>query len=406
MTRVSLRSKGTVDVRAVAQRFGGGGHLNASGFTSTDRLDVGARHAAAAAARRPQVSAAPDGVLVVDKPEGMTSHDVVAAVRRRLPRGTKVGHTGTLDPFATGVLPVVIGKATRLSQFLTASRKRYRACVTFGTATDSGDRMGAPIETADPRRARRTRCRGGGAGAGHAGRHAPAGAPGALGQEGGWRTRVRPRASRRRRGSAGRRGHGSCPVHWWPGTTRARRPRSSSRCQRATTSGAWRATSARRLGVPAHLTALRRTRSGEWCLEDAHPLAEVMQALAGGFRVAPAADVRLAAVMARHRPGRTTGPGRPGRPAGRTPPGTGRRRALEPGTRARLLDEAGDLVALALPTAERARGPRRHRPALTTIEAAQGASPPGRVRRSLVSAGPPAEPDDGGGDPAGTGRCW
>ena len=70
-----------------------------------------------------------DGVLVVDKPDGMTSHDVVATVRRRLPRSAKVGHTGTLDPFATGVLPVVLGKATRLSQFLTASSKRYEAGV-------------------------------------------------------------------------------------------------------------------------------------------------------------------------------------------------------------------------------------------------------------------------------------
>ena len=96
------------------------------------------------------MSVALDGVLVVDKPEGMTSHDVVATVRRRLPRKTKVGHTGTLDPFATGVLPVVIGKATRLSQFLTASRKQYQASVTFGTGTDSGDRMGTVIETATP----------------------------------------------------------------------------------------------------------------------------------------------------------------------------------------------------------------------------------------------------------------
>lgn len=91
-----------------------------------------------------------DRILIVDKPEGMTSHDVVATVRRRLPRKTRVGHTGTLDPFATGVLPVVIGKATRLSQFLTAGRKRYRATVAFGAATDSGDRMGAVIETASP----------------------------------------------------------------------------------------------------------------------------------------------------------------------------------------------------------------------------------------------------------------
>jgi tRNA pseudouridine55 synthase len=96
------------------------------------------------------VTPAPDGVLVVDKAAGMTSHDVVAAVRRRLPRGTKVGHTGTLDPFATGVLPVVVGKATRLSQFLMSSRKRYLATVAFGVATDSGDATGEVVATADP----------------------------------------------------------------------------------------------------------------------------------------------------------------------------------------------------------------------------------------------------------------
>ena len=98
----------------------------------------------------PSVSSAPDGILIVDKPPGMTSHDVVATVRRRLPKKTKVGHTGTLYPFATGVLPVVIGKATRLSQFLTAGRKRYLASVTFGAATDTGDCMGAVVATATP----------------------------------------------------------------------------------------------------------------------------------------------------------------------------------------------------------------------------------------------------------------
>jgi tRNA pseudouridine55 synthase len=96
------------------------------------------------------MSDALDGVLVVDKPEGVTSHDVVATVRRRLPRGTKVGHTGTLDPFATGVLPIVIGRATRLSRFLTADRKSYRADVAFGASTDSGDRTGAVTSTAAP----------------------------------------------------------------------------------------------------------------------------------------------------------------------------------------------------------------------------------------------------------------
>lgn len=91
-----------------------------------------------------------DGILVVDKPDGMTSHDVVASIRRRLPRGTKVGHTGTLDPFATGVLPIVVGKATRLSQWLTAGRKQYLAGIAFGSETDSGDRLGTTVAVAGP----------------------------------------------------------------------------------------------------------------------------------------------------------------------------------------------------------------------------------------------------------------
>lgn len=91
-----------------------------------------------------------DGILVVDKPDGMTSHDVVASIRRRLPRGTKVGHTGTLDPFATGVLPIVVGRATRLSQWLTAGRKHYLAGIAFGSETDSGDRLGTTVAVAAP----------------------------------------------------------------------------------------------------------------------------------------------------------------------------------------------------------------------------------------------------------------
>jgi tRNA pseudouridine55 synthase len=86
-----------------------------------------------------------DGVLVVDKPLGPTSHDVVARARRAL--GTpRVGHTGTLDPQATGVLPLVVGKATRLAQFLSASVKEYDALVAFGRATDTYDAAGAVTE--------------------------------------------------------------------------------------------------------------------------------------------------------------------------------------------------------------------------------------------------------------------
>ena len=82
-----------------------------------------------------------DGVLVVDKPEGWTSHDVVNKIRRIA--GTRaVGHLGTLDPIATGVLPLVVGRATRLAQFYTRADKSYEAVVRFGFSTDSYDRAG------------------------------------------------------------------------------------------------------------------------------------------------------------------------------------------------------------------------------------------------------------------------
>lgn len=85
-----------------------------------------------------------DGVLVVDKPVGPTSHDVVDRVRSVLAT-RRVGHTGTLDPFATGVLPVCVGKATRLARFLTDGEKCYRAAVRLGFATTTDDRTGEPV---------------------------------------------------------------------------------------------------------------------------------------------------------------------------------------------------------------------------------------------------------------------
>ena len=85
-----------------------------------------------------------DGVLIIDKPAGLTSHDVVARVRRIL-RERRVGHTGTLDPFATGVLVVLVGRATRLAQFLSGAVKEYEAVVRFGYATDTGDLTGARL---------------------------------------------------------------------------------------------------------------------------------------------------------------------------------------------------------------------------------------------------------------------
>lgn len=100
-----------------------------------------------------------DGVLVVDKPAGITSHDVVAEVRvalglprnrRRRGPQLKVGHTGTLDPDATGVLVVCIGRATRLVPFLQASRKTYEARMRLGIETDTLDAAGRVTVTTDP----------------------------------------------------------------------------------------------------------------------------------------------------------------------------------------------------------------------------------------------------------------
>lgn len=93
--------------------------------------------------------------MVIDKPADFTSHDVVARARRIL-KERRIGHTGTLDPFATGVLLVLVGKATRLAQFLSGADKEYHAIIRLGYATDTGDRTGTRIHgphgSADPNR--------------------------------------------------------------------------------------------------------------------------------------------------------------------------------------------------------------------------------------------------------------
>jgi len=85
-----------------------------------------------------------DGIIVVNKPCGLTSHQVVQAVRRLFP-GTRVGHSGTLDPMATGVLPVCLGRATRISEFIIEHPKTYRASVSLGKITDTDDCEGKII---------------------------------------------------------------------------------------------------------------------------------------------------------------------------------------------------------------------------------------------------------------------
>ncbi|MGZ3716179.1 MAG: tRNA pseudouridine(55) synthase TruB, partial [Ktedonobacterales bacterium] len=88
-----------------------------------------------------------DGIFVIEKAMSMTSHDVVARVRR-LARQRRVGHAGTLDPAATGVLPVCLGQATRVAEYLSESGKAYRATVRFGVVTDTYDAEGAIIREA------------------------------------------------------------------------------------------------------------------------------------------------------------------------------------------------------------------------------------------------------------------
>jgi tRNA pseudouridine55 synthase len=87
-----------------------------------------------------------DGLLIIDKPVGMTSHDVVARVRRALGE-RRVGHTGTLDPGASGVLPLVLGRATRLARFLSATDKTYETVVRLGVETDTYDADGRIVSS-------------------------------------------------------------------------------------------------------------------------------------------------------------------------------------------------------------------------------------------------------------------
>jgi tRNA pseudouridine55 synthase len=89
-----------------------------------------------------------NGFIIIDKPAGVTSHDVVSAVRR-ITGVKKAGHTGTLDPFATGVLPVALGEGTKAIQFLDEARKEYRAVMKLGETTDTQDLTGAVTARSD-----------------------------------------------------------------------------------------------------------------------------------------------------------------------------------------------------------------------------------------------------------------
>lgn len=92
-----------------------------------------------------------DGILIIDKPTDWTSHDVVGKLRRLL-KTKRIGHTGTLDPFATGVLVMLVGQATRLAQFLDKDKKEYEATIQFGFETDTGDLTGSPTSKVEGQR--------------------------------------------------------------------------------------------------------------------------------------------------------------------------------------------------------------------------------------------------------------
>jgi tRNA pseudouridine55 synthase len=92
-----------------------------------------------------------EGILIIDKPQGLTSHDVVARVRKII-KTRRVGHTGTLDPFATGVLVICINRATRIARFLSGDVKEYLATMRLGFATETGDLTGKPLSPPDDAR--------------------------------------------------------------------------------------------------------------------------------------------------------------------------------------------------------------------------------------------------------------
>ena len=217
-----------------------------------------------------------DGVIVINKPPGPTSHDIVAVMRRAIRRSTmddrkspiKVGHTGTLDPLASGVLPLVLGKATRLAQFLSSAEKEYEAEIELGVSTTTLDRGGEIVASrTDPRRRRidaiDDRRRGG-----RVPRHAPAAAARVFRQEDRRRSRIRSRAQKRTGAAASR----------WRSrrlaTRRARLARNAACTVRLVCSAGYYVRSlaealGERLGTGAHLAALVRTRSGDFTLRDA-----------------------------------------------------------------------------------------------------------------------------------------
>ncbi|MBI1947463.1 MAG: tRNA pseudouridine(55) synthase TruB [Deltaproteobacteria bacterium] len=225
-----------------------------------------------------------DGLLVVDKAEGPTSFDVVARARRAL--GTRsIGHTGTLDPLASGVLVLLAGNWTRLANVLVSDDKRYRATITFGAATSTDDRAGEVIARGDPATVDEERLAGALAGMLGVQRQVPP-AFSAIHVEG---ERAYHKA---RRGEAVVLEAREVEIRalelvsW-----RAPDAVVDVHCSKGTYVRALARDLGRALGVPAHLSALRRTAAGPWTLDDAIPLTALEDAAAAraALRTGPAA---------------------------------------------------------------------------------------------------------------------
>ncbi len=283
------------------------------------------------------------GVLVVDKPEGPTSHDVVTIARRAL-GVSRIGHTGTLDPMATGVLPLVIGRATRLAQFLTASDKTYAATIAFGRATDTFDASGRIVSTSERRPTREelesvlARFRG------NFEQTPPVFSAKNIEGERSYdlarRGRITPEAAPK------------AVTVTVKALAISRVDADSAQLEMRVTAGFYVRALAHdvgtALGCGAVLTALRRTRSGEFGVDAAVPLADVLQLpreslagrllpLAGLLPDLPAVTLRAAENVARVRNGVEVGPNDVLAPLAALPP------------MVRLLGPDGDLVGLAKP---------------------------------------------------------
>jgi len=217
-----------------------------------------------------------DGVLVCDKPAGMTSHDVVARVRR-LAGQRRVGHGGTLDPPATGVLVLALGRATRLLPFLPMEPKRYLARIAFGAETDTLDASGAVTATAEAAGIDEAAVRG--ALRGFLGPQQQLPPMVSAVKVGGERLYAKAR-----RGESVERATRPIVVHALELVDFAdgERPEATVdvSCSGGTYVRSLAADLGRRLGTLAHLAGLRRTAAGQFTERDAHTLA-ALEALAG-----------------------------------------------------------------------------------------------------------------------------